>query len=266
MPSAPTLGMFRLHKWYLDVVTDEGHALIAYAARLRWRRLRLSYAAVLHSPPAGPAREASDFGRVGLPQLQDDLVTWEHAPLKLSGRWQRTSPAVHRTLLRSSDGAIRWTCPQPSARATVECKGRTFDGFGYVERLSLTIPPWKLPFRTLHWGRHASDRHAVIWIEWSGEDHRQFTWLDGVEQPGARLDGAGVRGLSEGAELQVTQQRDICRRRALARLSDHLPVGIRRLLAPAHGMREHKQLGRSAIIRNGQPADWGWAVFEEVTW
>jgi len=32
--------MFTLHKWYLDVVTDEGDALIAYAARLRWRRLR----------------------------------------------------------------------------------------------------------------------------------------------------------------------------------------------------------------------------------
>lgn len=84
-PCARRLGMFRLHKRYLDVVTDEGHVLIAYAARLRWRRLRLSYAAALHSPPAGPAREGSDFGRVIHPQLQDDVVTWEHASLKLSG-------------------------------------------------------------------------------------------------------------------------------------------------------------------------------------
>jgi hypothetical protein len=258
--------MFALHKWYLDVVTDEGDTLVTYAARLRWRQLRLSYAAVLHSPPSGPAREASSFGRVGRPQLEDDLLIWEHAPLHLCGRWRRTSPAVRRTLLRTGDGAIRWTCHQPSARATVECEGRTLDGVGYVECLSLTIPPWKLPFRTLCWGRHASDRHAVVWIDWSGRDGRQFIWLDGVEQLGARLDGASVRGLADGAELQVRWLRDICRRPALARLSDHLPIGIQRLMTPLHGMREHKQLARSAIIRNGTPLDRGWTVFEEVAW
>jgi hypothetical protein len=258
--------MFRLHKWYLDLVTAEGHVLIAYAARLRWRRLRLGYAAVLHSPPAGPAREVSDFGRVGRPRLRDDEVTWEHAPLKLAGRWQGTSPAVRRTLLRNSDGAIRWTCPLPSARVALEWEGRAFHGLGYVERLSLTIPPWKLPFRVLHWGRHASGEHAVVWIAWSGEDHRRFISLDGVAQQGARLEGAGVRGLADGAELEVTQRRDLCRRPALARLSDHLPAGIRRLLGPVGGMHEHKQLGRSAILRDGKPVDRGWAIFEEVTW
>jgi hypothetical protein len=258
--------MFTLHKWYLDVVTDGGEALIAYAARLRWRRLRLSYAAVLHSPPSGPARETSNFGRVAHPQREDDVLVWEHAPLRLCGRWRRTSPAVRRTLLRTGNGAIRWTCHQPSARATVQCEGRTLDGIGYVERLSLTIPPWELPFRTLRWGRHASDRHAVVWIDWSGQDDRRFTWLDGVEQPVARLDGAGVRGLADGAELEVRRVRDICRRPALAALSIHLPGGIRRLMTPLLGMREHRQLARSALLRNGTAADRGWTIFEEVAW
>lgn len=258
--------MFRLHKWYLDVVTDQGDALIAYAARLRWRQLRLGYAAVLHSPPSAPAREISHFGRIGRPKLEDDVLVWDQASLHLRGRWHRSSPAVRRTLLRTSDGAIRWTCHQPSARATVECEGWALNGVGYVERLSLTIPPWKLPFRHLRWGRHASDRHAVVWINWSGRDNRQFTWLDGVEQLDARPDGSGVCGLADGVELQVRCLRDICRRPALARLSDQLPVGIQRLLTPLHGMREHKQLARSAIIRNGTLADRGWTVLEEVAW
>ena len=66
-------------------------------------------------------------------------------------RWQRTSPAVRRTLLRSSDGAIRWTCPQPSARATVECEGRTFDGFGYAERLSIVFSRTSEHSGLWHW-------------------------------------------------------------------------------------------------------------------
>ena len=36
--------MFLLTKWYLDLVTPEGTALIAYAARLRWGRFRMARA------------------------------------------------------------------------------------------------------------------------------------------------------------------------------------------------------------------------------
>ena len=39
--------MFKLSKWYLDVITEDGSAFIGYAARLEWGPLRVAYGATL---------------------------------------------------------------------------------------------------------------------------------------------------------------------------------------------------------------------------
>ena len=39
--------MFRLHKWYLDVVTDTGDVLILYAGTVECGRIAFDYASVL---------------------------------------------------------------------------------------------------------------------------------------------------------------------------------------------------------------------------
>ena len=41
--------MFRLHKWYLDVVSETGDVLILYAGTVEWGRVAFEYASVLQS-------------------------------------------------------------------------------------------------------------------------------------------------------------------------------------------------------------------------
>ena len=258
--------MFLLTKWYLDLVTPEGTALIAYAARLRWGRFRLAYASVLVSEPSREARETRAFGGGGAwPRLDGDRLIWTPPRLGVDGTWDRAAPGIRRRLLKTDAGEIRWKCEMPSGRASVTVGGRTFDGLGYVERLSLSIPPWNLPFRTLHWGRHTSAGHSLVWIDWTGEDTRRYVWLDGVEQPNASLDERAVYRLDQETTLRLDGARDICDQRALARIAGRVPGLTRRLAGPVAAMREHKQVARGTIERHGD-AHAGWTLFETVTW
>jgi hypothetical protein len=79
----------------------------------------------------------------------------------------------------SPEGAVDWECLVPSGAATVGPLG----GLGYVERLRLTVAPWRLPIRTLRWGRCLTPRHSLIWIDWLGGSDRHFVFLDGVPVP-----------------------------------------------------------------------------------
>jgi hypothetical protein len=76
-------------------------------------------------------------------------------------------PGDSTDLVNGPDGLINWTCHMPRAQATVQFHGEKIAGLGYVESLTLSIPPSKLPFRTLRWGRHLSDRHWLVWIGWA---------------------------------------------------------------------------------------------------
>jgi hypothetical protein len=242
--------VFSLRKWYLDLVADDGEVVIAYAARLRWGRLRLRYASVLRSPPCG--RAVDDFSFVEPwepPRIEADAVTWRSESLGISGRWERLSAPIGRRLMAASGGAIEWACCAPSARATVRHGADTVRGIGYVESLLLTIPPWKLPFNELKWGRNASDRHAAVWIEWTGAHD-------------ARPTSAGLAGLAGNGEVMVQDARDVCRRSPLLHVSERLPPVVNRLNA----MIEHKHVGRSAVVVGGRPIDTGWCVFEKVSW
>jgi hypothetical protein len=256
--------MFHLAKWYLDVVTDEGAAIIAYAARLRWGRLRLGYASVLHAPPGEPTRETSTFGKTGFPEDVDDRVTWRHRSLRLDGCWDRLAPPIEKRLLQVGDGDLNWTCVMPRAHATVELEGRSHRGIGYVEQLSLTIPPWDLPFKTLKWGRHASSAHSVVWIAWRGQDTRSFIWRNGIERPAARLEPDGIC-LQTGEALRFGTPRDLCARPALSRVIDRLPRLSRPVAAKVAAMFEHKMVAPSELVL-AEAVDSGWSIFEEVAW
>ena len=154
----------------------------------------------------------------------------------------------------------------PCAHVNVQFGEETFVGLGYAERLTLSIPPWKLPFRTLRWGRHTSTRRSVVWIDWVGDDTRRYLWFDGVEQQDARLSDSGVSRLGGDAVLSWHDARDVCHRRALTRVTLRLPGLAQRLAGPLAAMREHKQLARSTIERGGEARDRGWTLFETVTW
>lgn len=223
--------MFVLVKWYLDLVTDDGVAFILYVAGLRWGPVRLGYASVLETRPGQRSRARWVLGRVRWPMIEGDTLVWRNERLSIRGEWHRETAPIEHALVPG----IRWHCHVPKGRAVIHHGGERFEGLGYVECLRVTVPPSRLPFRTLRWGRHLSDRHSYVWIEWSGDTPRAWTWLDGV--PAA-----------PGASLAVRDARTI---------RDHR--------IPFTTLHEHKQLGRSTLMMAGQPPDQGWTVREEVT-
>jgi hypothetical protein len=259
--------MFSLHKWYLDVVTNRGDVVILYAARLRWGAFRIGYASVLEDTSDGGHREAGTVGRLQVPRCRGDELTWQSDALDVEGRWQRESPPVRRrTLASTPNGMIRWACHMPRARATARVGRVTHEGRGYVESLSLTIPPWKLPFDELRWGRHTSDRHSLVWIDWRGSVARKWVWLDGEEQPEAVVTDTGISRLAGGAELHFRNGRDVVDRDVLASLTGVSPRLTRRVSGRLGTLHEHKRVDSSSIVCGGERQDGGWTVHEVVRW
>jgi len=260
--------MFALTKWYLDVVTSDGTALVAYSARLRWGPVRLSYAALLLSPPGGPASEDTSLRHGALPSAPADPgagpITWTDAHLGLTGEWRAESPPIEADLLELPEGRIHWQCLAPRAQARASLGDRELAGRGYVERLDLSIPPHRLPFRTLRWGRHGSARHAVVWIDWDGSAPARRVWLDGVLKPAAMIGPAGLP-LDQDVRLELDPGRDL-RDREVTRSVTALVPTLTQRLAPLAGMREHKRLSRSRLVGERGPIDVGWTIHEEVTW
>jgi hypothetical protein len=258
--------MFRLVKWYLDVMADDGSAAIVYAAWMDWGRMHISYASVLQSPSSGPSLEAATIRGVERPRRAGSSLAWTNAPLRVRGRWHAEEPPIRQTLARNPSGVIQWQCHMPRARAAVQCGDVTVAGLGYIESLRITIPLSQLTSRTLRWGHYASDRHSVVWIDWTGADERRWVWLDGQEQPGATLKDSVLSGLEGGDVLDLSDSRDVLDRQVLATVGGVLPVLGRRLVGPLADMHERKRLSRSALVRAGQPVDRGWALHEVVTW
>jgi hypothetical protein len=258
--------MFLLDKWYLDVVTSRGDAVIAYAARLRWGAIRAALASVLVNTRDGAHRETKTVRGVESPRREGDDLAWRNAVLHARGQWRRDAPPLRRTLASTPEGTIRWTCHMPRALASLQVGDVTYAGLGYAERLRLTLPPGKLPFRTLRWGRHISDTHALVWIDWCDDGRHRWVWLDGTEQPDAVVTDAGVGDLAGGAALCVGDARDIVHDDVLGRVNDVLPALARRVAGPLAGMREHKEVARSSIVGSGRALDDGWTVREVVRW
>ncbi len=257
---------FLLSKWYLDVVTDAGAVAILYAARARWGRLRARYAAVLVDDPGGRRRDEATIRGIRRPERRGADLVWENGALDVQGAWRPLARRIRRTLLRSDAGAIQWACVAPLARAEVRCGDVVLAGHGYVECLRLSVLPWRLPFRTLRWGRHTSDRHSVVSIGWDGGLVRRWAWLDGEEQPEAALTERGVHGLSGGAALTVEAGRVVRDRGVTDAIRRIVPSLAARASGPLGRMREVKHLGRSAIAGSEGALDQGWTLHEVVTW
>ena len=257
--------MFHVDKWYLDAIDDRGAVIIVYSARVEWGGLHVDYASVLRVSETGDRREASTVRLVDRPRLRGDVLTWCSEPLAVDGEWRRLADPIRRTLASGPEGAIRWTCHMPRARATIHSGGGRFEGLGYVERLHVTLPLSRLPFHTLRWGRHVSPQHSLIWIDWTGRGDRRWIWLDGEEQRAATLSDDVPSGLGNGATLLVRDRRDVQDRPVVAAL-ERLPGALtRRIAGGIAGMHEHKMVSRSSILVNGNAAEDGWSLYETVT-
>jgi hypothetical protein len=255
--------MFRLSKWYTDLVSEDGAAFIGYWARMRWGPVVIPYAATLYRPVGGPNRERFSIRRCSGPRIRNRELRWNCRRLHLGGVWTGRSPAIHRKLLETADGSITWSCHIPSADARVDLAGRILSGQGYAEHLDMYVKPWRLPFDELRWGRFVSAEDALTWIEWRGEESASWCFHNGSELEGVIVDSDRIQlpGDREALELRdATVLRDGRLAETALRVVPGTSLWLHPRVRDAH---ETRWLARGEL-RMGSRSTSGWVMHEVV--
>jgi hypothetical protein len=261
---------FRLRKWYLDVVDGDGSACIGYWARLSWGPLRLHYASLLLAEPGAAPVQRQTLQPGPPPRLEGGACTWTCPPLGVAGAWAALAAPLQKVLLATPTGGIRWNCHQPAAAARLSFDtdagaAGTLRGFGYVEVLELTLPPWRLPFDRLWWGRFVGAGASLVWLQWRGRSQRRLALLDGelhrtprITAERVALDGAGSLDLAEHTDVRAAPLG--------AGALRSLPGLVRLLPRRFRDADERKRLSRGTLHRAGREPVQGWAIHEVVQW
>ena len=261
-PSRP--GRFCLSKWYLDAVGESGEVFIGYRAALQWRRVAVSYAATL-TGGALESRTRSTMRSEEEPILRMGSLAWTSSALEVDGCWRQAAAPIERTLYASPEGAVVWRCLVPSAQAEVRSRSSILSGLGYVEHLSMTLPPWRLPIDTLRWGRFLSPEHSVVWIDWRREgDDRTWIFVDGAEARCGRVSEEEI--FFEGGRLRLPMPgRLTLRDGRLSHLLRSPSLPLRRSFdARALAIHETKWRTRGVLECSGAPPSEGWVIHEIV--
>ena len=257
-------GGFRLWKYYLDCVSADGDVCIAYVAGLRWGPLAVRYAALLESGADGARRERHTYARVPEPVVSAQGIEWRCEPLGVAATWRDAMPAHRATLLDGASGRISWELLAPRATARIERPaGAAVAGWGYAERLELTIEPWRLPFDTLYWGRFHSATDALVWIGWEGDVRLRHIVHNGELLREASFEERTLR-FEPGRELHLDDTRMLHDAPVIAAV-DRLPRVLRRVPPSFMAAREVKWLSQARLLAGNRAPVHGWALHETVT-
>jgi hypothetical protein len=245
--------MFELSKWYGDCISESGDLRIAYSAGVRYGRLKIGYSSLLDGQTAAHSLRRAAIAEEGR------TLSWE-AP-GLSATWMRQDAELRATVFESEAGAVEWRCVIPKGSAAMN----EVRGLGYAEHLRMTIAPWKLPIRTLRWGRFLTSRTTLVWIDWVGPFATRIVFLNGRRVLAETLDDSG---LLLDNEVRISFDRAfVVRQGSLGSTVFAAVPGIGRI-APARMFRvtECKWKSRARMQSPGAPDDEGWCVHEVVNW
>jgi hypothetical protein len=259
-----TRSWWHLEKWYADAITPDGDLLVVLLAVIRVAGItigrvsadlsRADGSVVRGDAPASPVAGGPDWLHFGPARIEGDLLTWSTAGLsgELAVRPRAPAAAMRNPLFSVGRGALAWTVEVPDADVTGEVRwpGGSFpiSGRGYRDRVWSDILPWRLPLRTLRWGRAVTASHATTWIdaETAAEPVR-WRWNDGRESTDAPPPVGRDRVLMAAAVADIP--------------------GLR--LGPLRGFSRvlsrdlHHTRWAAPTSLDGEA---GWAVHEEVRW
>ncbi len=253
---------FHLTKWYLDAADTQGTVYIGYQASLRWRRLRLDGRHHLWHLSNGAVETHGGLTTQQGPSWETATrLTWPSADA--IGTWDTIADGMVEVLFSSEEGEIIWHCTQPKALAQVQSPDVAVAGWGYTERLEMSVPVWRLPFQMLYWGRCHSANHYVVWIKWEGATHRQLTWHNGLRGTDLTLAGDRVRG----PDFCVQLLDPISLRQGELASTVFKPFErATRLLPPATLMVEERKWYSRGRIETASGIEPAITVYEEVRW
>lgn len=254
---------FWLRKWYVDAADPDGNVYIGYWGLVRWKTVGLHFFQHLFRTVRRGVWTQSGVTNQPEPGWRSPgELAWNAAGV--SGVWQTAGAgAIEETLLETGAGCIRWRCLQPKARAVVASANLLLAGWGYSECIEITIPAWKLPLKTLYWGRAHSESHHMVWIQWDGETRQSRLWHDGELETEFAVAESGVSGRS--VSLMVDHHTTL--RRGTVRSTVFGPYEAVAAMFPAQTLLfdEHKWYGTGTLFAAGgaEPAT---IVHEVVRW
>lgn len=257
---------FELSKWYADCVTDDGDALIIYHAQLRWRTPTIHYSNLLIREAGRPARSQFSLRKQPEPIDTGD-IEWKSPVWNAQGSWRKTGAPVREILFESADGCVEWNCVAPRSSAEVRVgEEMAYRGYGYVEHLRLTIPPWRLPIRELRWGRFVNACDSLVWIDWRGSRSKQMVYENGSPVSARAIGDREIAWGDGGAVLSLDTGTTLREGALGATALSVLPHPERLFPARILGIRECKWLSRAVLRRPGQADSVGMAIHEVVEW
>jgi len=259
---------FYLDKWFLDMVTEEGEAMIFYAAKLKWKGLEVPYTSWLHNDPIRGVSIQSRFRKVNMPEVCGSRISWEDSRFGISGEWMSLAASIQTRVFESEEGYLDWKCYQPKSEVTLKKKGKTLKGIGYVEQLILTTEPWKIPMDDLRWGRYGGGKDDLVWIELRGNEKQQWLWHKGEKIENAQIEDDFIE-ISE-MNLKLKLDRGVVLEsekkimEVAKKLVQYLP-GLNKTMPMQFLMAdEHKWLSRAVLEKEGEVHSQGWAIHEWV--
>ena len=254
------MAAFQLSKWYLDCVTDSGKTFIAYVGDLHWGPLHLHYSSLLRSEQNAVTQQNS-LRQPSMPVLDGKSMSWNSDHFDFSAVWQSDLSELRQTVFTSEEGSVEWHCLIPVAQ--VRTNGDS--GLGYVEHLTMTVAPWKIPIQNLRWGRFGSASDWVVWIDWQGEFSKRILYRNGETVSASTLDDQQIT-FADGSRL--TMDRSLILRNgplgttALSSIPGVTNTFPARLLQ----INECKWRSRATLECRGRPVVEGWAIHEIVSW
>ena len=255
-----------LDKLYFDCVDEYGNAWIGYALNLRWLWFKVYvHQSLLSKKDASTEVQFVRAKKKGDIQLAPEASRYKCGLFEIHARPLKTPPIVETLYTHHSKNVV-WNCLHPNAILDVKLNGTApFTGQGYVEQLSMTLPPWQLPIQVLHWGRFVSARHSLVWIRWQQQEgSTQWVFFNGKRQKHCDISSSHIHVKDENIHMDIRNPRTIVSGRPLENLSGKLGRIYRLMPSKLKQWEEVKWVAQGTLKLPQQPEEEGWVIHEEV--
>ncbi len=212
--------LFRLNKWYFDLVTPGGDAMYSYFITVRIAGFGLGLASMYLRYAGGDEIRASARTGFAAPDAGGNLSLGRHSFIRDEGRvnvrlnfedihlnlcyktelgaWE---PTVGGKLWSRGKRFLFWEVAQSVAAVegtiTTDSREHRLSGLGYQDIVETSIPPWKLPIAELIWGRAHCEAYVVVFNQIKtreGEVLQNLFFRKSAPPPRAETESQGTRG------------------------------------------------------------------------
>jgi hypothetical protein len=252
---------FQLRKWYFDSADKNGNLLIAYAGKVNWKQLSLSFSSLLKKSYGEVPDTSSSLKKITIPDTTDEAARYENPLFKIN--IQTLYPPIRETLLEIPEGKIEWRCFFPGCRSSILSPDLTVHGLGYAEELIITIKPWEFKIKDLYWGRFVSENAYITWIIWEGEWKQLIVWHNGKKYESATFSETEMQfpfGSLSFTDVSVLRSGSL-----LSTVFKKFPL-FKKVFPLKALLVDEKKWFAKGIFSDGKNMSEGYCVYEKVTW